>query len=227
MPAEIVAGQGVFEYEIQYLRAALRAHAEGVRIRPSATERVSRGIAHKHREHNVLLADLEHTGPDTYEANLRLHTDNELLQDHQTGQHVQGIVIIEALRQMFIATFEAAHGLRMADQDFYVVWDSMQIEFATFLFPLPARIRCTIVSADLTDPTRIRLRVDMEITQSGVTAARAAVSYGDHDSARIRSVETPARRVGRAEPAQGGRAGVTGSAQRSPSQQPFSTSTRP
>ena len=190
LPDRLVAGQGVTDYELEYLTTALTARTQGeVTIEPSAGERVSRDIAHKHRETNVLLADLERTGDGGYAANLRLHADNELLQDHQTGQHVQGIVIVEALRQMFIAVFEAAHGLHMAERSLFVVWDALDIRFTAFLFPLPARVTCRIVEEDLSDPSRMSFRATMEVTQDDVSAAVADVRFGVHDHDRIRAVE--------------------------------------
>ncbi len=197
LPERLVAGQGVTDYELEYLSAALAARTRGeVTIEPAAVERVSRGIAHKHRETNVLLADLERVDATSFGANLRLHAENELLQDHQTGQHVQGIVIIEALRQMFIAVFEAAHGLRMAERSFFVVWDALDIRFTSFLFPLPARLTCRIVEEDLSDLNRMSFRVAMEVTQNDVSAAVADVRFGVHDHDRIRAVED--RRADRA-----------------------------
>lgn len=197
LPDRIVAGQGVSDYEMEYLSTALQTHRRaGLEIEPPAVDRVSRDVAHKHRETNVLLADLERVDTDVYQANLRLHSDNELLQDHQTGQHVQGIVIIEALRQMFIAVFEAAHGLQMTERRTFVVWDSIDITFTSFLFPLPARISCRIVDSDLADLSRMSFRVAMDITQSDVQAAHADVRFGVHDHDKIRSVED--RRAGKA-----------------------------
>lgn len=190
LPDRLVAGQGVTDYELEYLSAALAARTSGeLTIEPSAVERVSRGIAHKHRETNVLLADLERVDASTFAAGLRLHAENELLQDHQTGQHVQGIVLIEALRQMFIAVFEAAHGLHMAERNLFVVWDSLDIRFTSFLFPLPARLTCRIAEEDLSDPERMSFRTAMEITQNDVSAAVADVRFAVHDHDRIRAVE--------------------------------------
>ncbi|OLT22015.1 hypothetical protein BJF78_33525 [Pseudonocardia sp. CNS-139] len=186
VPRTLVAGQGVSAYEIEYLRAALAG--TDVEIVTSAVDRVSRHIAHKHRETNVLLADLERTGEQTYAANLRLHADNELLQDHQTGSHVQGIVIVEAFRQMFIAVYEAAHGLRAARSAF-VVWDTMDVRFTSFLFPLPARLTCTIVESDVTDPARMAFQVRMDVSQCGVQAAYAGIRFAVYDHDRIRAAE--------------------------------------
>lgn len=202
LPTRLVAGQGVTDYELEYLSNALAARSRGeMTIEPLAVERVSRDVAHKHRESNVLLADLERVdgdvdGPVTFAASLRLHTENELLQDHQTGQHVQGIVIIEALRQMFIAVFEAAHGVRMAERDLFVVWDALEIRFTSFLFPLPARLTCRIVEEDLTDPARMAFRVSMAVTQNERSVAEADVRFGVHDDERIRAIED--RRAGEA-----------------------------
>jgi hypothetical protein len=192
LPERLVAGQGVSDYELEYVVTALRgrgASAPPVEIEQPAAARVSRDIVHKHRESNVLLADLERVDAGTYGANLRLHAENELMQDHQTGQHVQGIVIVEAVRQMFIAVFEAAHGARLGHRRHIVVWDSLDLRFTSFLFPLPARISCEILDEDLDDPVRMSFHVRMEVEQGGVPAAIADVRFGVHDYDRIRAIE--------------------------------------
>jgi len=202
LPTRLIAGQGVTDYELEYLSNALAAGSRGeMTIEPLAVERVSRDVAHKHRETNVLLADLERIDDDVdgavaFAANLRLHTENELLQDHQTGQHLQGIIIIEAMRQMFIAVFEATHGLQMAERSLFVVWDALDVRFTSFLFPLPARLTCRIVEEDVTDPTRMAFRVSMTMTQNDHPAAVADVRFGVHDNDRIRAIED--RRAGEA-----------------------------
>jgi hypothetical protein len=192
LPSKLIAGQGVSDYEMEHLRDALNTYhesGESVPIDAAANERVSRAVAHKHRENNVLLADLTPEGDGVYRANLRLHSDNELLQDHHTGQHVQGIVIIEAFRQMFIAVFEASHGVRMAQQKLFVVWDAMDVTFTSFLFPLAAQIVCQVVEEDVSDPSRMSFRVRMEVHQSGQEAAHADIRFGVHDNDKITSVE--------------------------------------
>ncbi|ASO21760.1 hypothetical protein FHR81_003409 [Actinoalloteichus hoggarensis] len=197
VPERVLAVQGVSQFELDYLREELnKRQAEDTEIVPPVSPRLGRDVVHKQREPNVLLADLTRTGPEAYTAGLWLHADNELFGDHQTGQHVQGLVIIEAMRQMFIAVFETAYGRHNADRDFYVVWDSIDVTFLSFLFPLPASIHCEILEEDLSDVSRAGYRMRMRVLQNEVCAADATVRFGGYDQSRIEAAET--RRARRA-----------------------------
>ncbi len=63
----------------------------------------------------------------------------ELMTDHQTGQHIQGMILVEACRQTFIAVTEEFYMSDKVGQSYYVIND-MNIKFSNFLFPLPAVI---------------------------------------------------------------------------------------
>lgn len=192
VPSNIILGQGLQEYELEYLRTTLsgREHnPHDILVRPSDAPRVARSLVHKHREQNVLLADLRKTADQRFQADLVLHGDNELLLDHQTGQHVQGMVVAEALRQMFMAVFEIEHGVRHPDRTFYVVWNSMSLTFDSFLFPLPAEITCEILRQDITDPAKMAFTVAMSIEQLGTTSAHTEIEFTAFDDAKIKRSE--------------------------------------
>jgi hypothetical protein len=192
VPRNIILGQGLQEYELEYLRAALSRREQDPRdvvVRFSDGHRVTRSLVHKHREQNVLLANLRKVADQRFEAGMVLHGENELLLDHQTGQHVQGMVVTEALRQMFIAVFEDEHGSRHPDRHFFVVWNSISLTFDSFLFPLPAEIICEILEQDVTDPTRMTFRVAMHIEQLGTSAAHAEIEFAAFDDARMKRSE--------------------------------------
>ncbi|WP_170211930.1 AfsA-related hotdog domain-containing protein [Saccharothrix australiensis] len=190
-PDAIVVGQGMGDYELDYLNAALarREDARDVPVLGVARTPVARSLVHKHREQNVLLSGLRALPDGRHAADLALHGENELLLDHQTGQHVQGMVVTEAMRQMFIAVFEAEHGVRFPGRRFYVVWNSMSLTFESFLFPLPAEITCAIVESAVADPERMTFRVTMEITQAGTSAACADIRFAAFDDHRIKRSE--------------------------------------
>ena len=61
---------------------------------------------HKHNHENVLISKPNKLEENIYLSELIVFQNNELIIDHQTGLHVQGMVLIEAIRQMFIAVVE-------------------------------------------------------------------------------------------------------------------------
>ncbi|HEY9311770.1 AfsA-related hotdog domain-containing protein [Williamsia sp.] len=98
---EVVIGQGVTTYETELIEHTLvRFSCSTVCVmRHPQSKLVPRHLVHKCDPSNVLIANLERVGSASFQAVLRIHNNNELLIDHQTGQHVQGMVIVEATRQ--------------------------------------------------------------------------------------------------------------------------------
>ncbi|MNP31136.1 A-factor biosynthesis hotdog domain protein [compost metagenome] len=99
----------------------------------SAGKRLSR----KYRPENVLISIPERTDDGIYTASLLLHAQNELLLDHLTGQHVQGMVLLEACRQMLLAVTERFHLDEYEPPKRYFVLNEMNVRYTAFAFPLP------------------------------------------------------------------------------------------
>ncbi|SIO86684.1 hypothetical protein BQ8420_13245 [Nocardiopsis sp. JB363] len=197
-PLVIMAGQGIGEYEWEYVHAVLRARGvwERVLFQDRVPDLVGRGEAHKCRSENVLVADLVRIDEDEYRASLRLHADNELLLDHQTGQHVQGMVAVEAVRQMFLAVTERHHASRNPRRYYYFVIDSLATIFENFLFPLDASIHYRVNRADCDDPARLGFSVTVDIEQGGRRSSRSEVEFTAFASETLHEIEH--RRAGRA-----------------------------
>lgn len=190
-PLALTGGQGIGGYEWDYLRGALRRRGLEERIllqeRPLSLAR--RAEAHKHREENVLVADLGRHDDQIFDAALRLHGNNELLLDHQTGQHTQGMVVVEAARQMFLAVTERYYTHRWPERRYYFVINSLATTFENFLFPVDARIRYLIQSADLSDPARLEFTARVDIEQGGRRSARCEVAFTAFDATVLETVE--------------------------------------
>ncbi|MGW9557251.1 AfsA-related hotdog domain-containing protein [Nocardiopsis sp. NPDC055551] len=197
-PLVILAGQGIGEYEWEYVHAVLRARGvwERVLFQDRVPDIVGRGEAHKCRVENVLVADLVRVDEDEYRASLRLHADNELLLDHQTGQHVQGMVAVEAVRQMFLAVTERYHASSHPHRYYYFVIDSLATTFENFLFPLDASIHYRVHRSDLEDPGRLGFGVTVDIEQGGRRSSRSEVEFTAFASETLHEIEH--RRAGRA-----------------------------
>ncbi|MEU4492702.1 AfsA-related hotdog domain-containing protein [Streptomyces sp. NPDC023998] len=185
-------GQGVGSFERTYVQQAIDRRKLTDRIRFTGPEVAPEGrdVVHKHSENNVLLAGLRQLDEARYTADIRVHGDNELLLDHQTGEHVQGMVIVEAVRQLFLGVFERGYRNRWPLSDFYIVWNSVNLTFGNFLFPLPAEIRCTVRELSVDKPDRqLDFELDFELYQSGKLAASGQVGFSGFPRKKIAVLE--------------------------------------
>lgn len=166
----LAEGQGLTAFQWDRVRFELdRAGlAESTRIVESDRGPLcGQAETHKHREHNVLIAGLERLGDTRYRAALRLHGDQELLLDHQAS-HVQGMVVLEAARQMFLAVGERFY----ADGAHYAyTLGSMESSFQAFLYPLDTEITCEVLTADVSDPEQLDFDVRIDFEQAGLPVA--------------------------------------------------------
>lgn len=176
----LVEGQGITSFDWDRIRDELarRGLTDRVEIRERDAGCLCRQTeTHKHRECNVLIAGLSQVGENHYRAALRIHNDQEMLLDHQGG-HVQGMVILEAARQMFVAVSERYYLSHWREQHYSFVLDSMDSQFQTFLFPLAAAIEYEVRTADLSDPAQLRFDVQVTIEQAGLPAATVRMVCG-------------------------------------------------
>lgn len=169
----LAEGQGVTPYDWDRIRGELERH--GLLDRTVVHESCRGPLSghretHKHRESNVLIAGLTRTGANTFRASLRLHNDEELQLDHQAA-HVQGMVVLEAARQMYLAVCERHYLGDRPGQRYSYVFDRLETTFRNFLFPLDATLDCEVLTADLSDPELPVLDIQVRIGQAGLLAA--------------------------------------------------------
>ena len=186
-------GQGIEESDCRVIESAcglngsadVRVADRDSLLRPRVTPRT----VHKTRQENVLLANVRNLSNDHCAADLCIHRDNELVLDHHTAEHVQGMVIIEAIRQICIAQFETGYRLEMPQFDYAGIWKRINLSFQDFLFALPATIVAEISSADLSRPAKLNFRARASIWQNGCDVASAELEYCMMEQARFRMIE--------------------------------------
>ncbi|NUR57738.1 MAG: hypothetical protein HOV87_03405 [Catenulispora sp.] len=190
-PVQVHVGQGLDEAAVARAGEAVERRGLGDRLLLDPRDLpipVEARVVHKHDPRNVLLADFEYCGPHTFEASLRLHNDNELLQDHQSGPHLQGMVLIEAARQMFLAICELEYLRPWSDQAFSFLLTQLDTRFNRPVFPLPLRMRLTAHRAETEDMNRMRFNVETRFVQCGQETATSTVA------AAVRPLE-PTRQI--------------------------------
>ncbi|QCX82942.1 A-factor biosynthesis hotdog domain protein (plasmid) [Streptomyces sp. YIM 121038] len=169
----LLCGQGIDEPTWHAIRAEIHARGLEARLAPGmAPPLACQPEVNKLREPNVLIADLALTGGEGFCAALRVHNDNELLLDHPSD-HVQGIVLAEAMRQMARAVGARYIDVPWPKPESYFVMDCLNIMFSSFLYPLPAII--TAHRTGLRQGSSVRYQLHLTIRQAGRTAAEGDV----------------------------------------------------
>ncbi|MFV8132105.1 AfsA-related hotdog domain-containing protein [Streptomyces syringium] len=190
-PVLIESAQGVAESDVVMIVEELRHQGlqERVQIRLQPSTLSGAGEVHKRVVANALIADLYQVSDVLYGAGLRLHNDNELLLDHQTGQHVQGMVAVEASRQMFLAVTERYYAAQWPQRRYYYVIESMNTDFENFLFPLCSTVEYRVTKAQTQDPARLSFGADISIHQAGRRASLTQVAFTAFDAELIEAKE--------------------------------------
>ncbi|NIE82517.1 MULTISPECIES: AfsA-related hotdog domain-containing protein [unclassified Burkholderia] len=172
-------GQGINSYDKLYIADEIkrRALSERIAIPERMPRKAARAHVHKHLEKNILLADLESSEPNRLRARLSIDNDNELMQDHMTGWHLSGMVMLEAMRQMVIAAAERHEAISvLGDRHSFVLlnWTS---SFDNFLFPLDAEVDSVLHLNPASKARRLEFRVDVRIIQIGQPVAKGTLEF--------------------------------------------------
>ncbi|MEM7307844.1 MAG: AfsA-related hotdog domain-containing protein [Planctomycetota bacterium] len=140
-------------------------------------ERASREETHKHEVKNILISSPRKLGPDEFELDLLVDGRSAELSDHQTGQHIQGMALLEAARQSILAVTEHYYIPRGESGDYVFILSELSVAFQRFAFPLPAVLRYSVDEASLGDRDRMRFDVSIAIRQADQDAAQLRFSF--------------------------------------------------
>lgn len=189
----LVAGQGLTEMEIDHaycLGISLGLHQEMQHWRMDHTAKpAGRELTHKHRNENVLVSAPRRLSESEFESDLLVNDDNELMLDHNSGLHVQGMVLTEACRQMFLSVTEKYFVDNFQAAKRYFVINEMNVRFTSFVFPLPAQIRYRVVNLNQSRADRIAVEVEMTVIQNGKDATTMHAKFAVFDGAVLSQKE--------------------------------------
>lgn len=191
--SRIAAGQGVREAELQavYDQARCALAARGIDLGPALRRgaRASRLQTHKHHIRNSIISHPARLDDRHFEAQLLLDERSELMADHQTGQHIQGMILVEAARQLFLAVTEEYFIGHEVHDRYYFVINTMDVRFKGFVFPVGATLGYDILSHDTENPARLRFDVVVSVIQGGVCATEVAIGFTAFHASRIEAKE--------------------------------------
>lgn len=188
-----VPGQGLSQEQAQHIEeiAAQRGVKSAFIVWHDMTQidRAGRAHIHKHRSENSLLSVPRQERQNTFVSELLIDGRNEFLGDHQTGQHVQGMVLMEACRQMFLAVTEEFFLPEAWRDRAYFVINAMDVRFKSFAFPVEGNVYYRLIEKDMSREDRASFSADIEVVQGGISATMN-VSYAVFDEDVLKPKET-------------------------------------
>ncbi|MEM6705429.1 MAG: AfsA-related hotdog domain-containing protein [Acidobacteriota bacterium] len=160
----------------QMLEVYRANRANGMMLMPEG-ELATRGETHKHEAKNIVVTLPRRAGAGVFELDMWIDGRNEILSDHQTGQHVQGFALKEAARQSLLAVTEHFFLPPGVGKEFVVILNEFDTEFRRFTFPLPIGIRYEIVTEEKDPRGRLKLEVLISFMQAGRTTTSVRVTF--------------------------------------------------
>ncbi|GAB1262276.1 AfsA-related hotdog domain-containing protein [Aurantivibrio plasticivorans] len=133
---KFVFGQVFSDEEKQKLKALLSLSSHNNKYLATMLEPVAGGVVHKRRSDNSLITPILKVG-DKYMCDLVVPKGNDMVADHVTGEHISGMVLIEAARQMSMAVIDS----RFDDgRKRYQIINELTADFTTFVHPFETRM---------------------------------------------------------------------------------------
>ncbi|GAB6263548.1 hypothetical protein L4174_023325 [Photobacterium sp. CCB-ST2H9] len=184
-------GQGLSEESISFLIAKFERHGGShllVNGRDKLFSYASRKETHKYKKENILITSPERVDEYHYHLNLVMDERGELLQDHLTGYHIQGMVLIEAARQAFLAVTEKFFYSDELPSSHYFVINSMNTSYQAFVFAVDTEIKYSIIE-HANKPGRDFYSVKIEFFQNETVCTTVDVEFTVFESARLEQKE--------------------------------------
>ncbi len=161
----------------------------GYNVTERISERVDKKLAHKWKDDNVLITKPEKKDDRIYEAALVINDECAEMSDHVTGKHIQGLLLIEAARQMFMATTELYDLDDEKRGGYSYVLNNLNITFNAFLFPFDVRIILTVLYKEWKKDQLFK-SVSVEFLQKDTTGCEVKASGTGFPKKMLAIIET-------------------------------------
>ncbi|MET1079291.1 MAG: AfsA-related hotdog domain-containing protein [Pseudomonas sp.] len=181
-------GQGISSPRLDGLLGLAESHKKRQLLAFDRPEKAGRQLAHKHDPRNSMISLPRRVGPSSFVLDVWLDEDCAELSDHMTGQHIQGMVLLEATRQAFLAVTEEFY-LKDTPHSSYFVINQMDTEYLHFVFPLPISILYEIEDYQAGKRDTHRFQVSMSVIQNETVCCVVKTRFSTYPDSFISSKE--------------------------------------
>ncbi len=165
-PLTLYIGQGLNDEQLTHLYSSSQLKQIHVDLVPEQRpQRASLRETHKHENYNVAISKVIDNGNGTYSSALMIDDINAELSDHLTGQHISGMMIVEAARQMSIATAEKFYVNPLARKKVNFLTNRMNVTYHDLILPVQTEVLCIPVILKRSGPINFRFTVNIHFRQ--------------------------------------------------------------
>ena len=145
----IVIGQGVSAAQSVFLQEQLRAVSSlrAVPVLHRLNEKIQKELVDKCDDKNVLITHPTPLHPLQFSSYLIVDEHCTAMADYANCEHIQGILLIEAAKQLFMAsvrTQDIAPAFAVKQEEMRFTLSGLQVHFENFVFPLAAQLHLTL-----------------------------------------------------------------------------------
>lgn len=185
---QIVVGQGVCHQRLSGLQTIMQRRFADSSPRIVNYEQIAdqlnpalRQVTHKHHAQNILISTPQRSSENRYQSKLAIHDATELLGDHMTGQHIQGMVLTEAGRQMMLAVAELFMLEAHERGQFYFILNKVGTTYHRFAFPIETDANLTVLAAERKRGNALHAEVRVDFAQQDEALAEVHISFAAYD----------------------------------------------
>ncbi len=188
-----VIGQGIHVEQLDHLTQVFEERKLSTHLNCTLihvpTSKASSRETHKRNHKNIMVSLARAINDSLFEADLHLDDRSELLDDHITGCHLQGMVLMEAARQLFLTVTEQFFLDAYSGRSYYFVIHEMNTTFHRFAFPLKVNMIYEIIEKNVSNPEKLSFFVLIRFMQIDNCVAEVKVKFTASDNDRITSKE--------------------------------------
>lgn len=185
----LIRGQGVSDAWMTHILELADAVDASIEVNDAShwANRASSRSCHKVKRQNALISEPRPIRNETFGCELLIDEDCELMGDHQTGYHLQGMILVEAGRQMFLAVIER---FLRPNKENYAVINYLNTKFLSFAFPLDMQIELKIQNRDEQRPDRGAYDVEISFLQQGEVVTVMDTKFTVFEGAKLSEKES-------------------------------------
>jgi hypothetical protein len=140
---------------------------------------------HKQRSENVMISPPSQLSDNHFVSDFQIQDTCAELGDHMTGQHIQGMALVEAARQMMLSVSENYLLAPELVGKSYCVLNDIQIKFERFAFPLPTEIHYELSSVKVQGNGTLNGIGRASFIQNGTSVTQVTITFSHYSQAFI------------------------------------------
>ncbi len=188
----LVAGQGLNEKQLQEIIKLSTSNKNKVNFDSTllhyVPKRASKQLTHKHQTENILVSEPLQVNANEFSMDVLIDENCEMMRDHQTGLHIQGMLLVEAARQAYLATMEKFY-ITDGPTKNYFIFNELNVEYNRFAFPLPSSISLSHTKTDFSNSKRQHTETSIKLLQCGEVSASVKMDVTIMPDIRVSNME--------------------------------------